>query len=178
MLLCRPDLHHGSSNSADTTWQVASGRAARVSVDDHVRFYVVLCCPSADAAERDRAELDEAVKGGEVIRQGPAGAAEPGIPVGGGEQAVLAGQHGFLARALQMRYPDEDQYQVHALYRFLTAAYPQDKPGAWQLAWDAYIQGSLTLAGFDEPTLARLRSRLPHIDAAAINGPMTRPTSG
>ena len=115
-------------------------------------------------------------------------------------------QHGFLARALQLRYPGEDQYQVHALYRFLTAAYPQaaatpgqdlskravlhilsgtgtpptpallsavlmllHRPPAWQLAWDAYIQGSLTLANLDEPTLARLRGRLPHIDAAAIS---------
>jgi hypothetical protein len=117
-------------------------------------------------------------------------------------------QHGFLARALQMRHPDQDQYQVHALYRFLTAAYPQaaatpgqdlskgailqilngtgapptpallgavlmllHRPGAWQLAWNAYIHGSLTMANFDEQTLARLRSRLPHIDAATTNGP-------
>jgi len=132
------------------------------------------------------------------------------------QQVRLAlSQHGFLARALQMRHPDQDQYQVHALYRFLTAAYPQaaatpgqdlsraailqilngtgapptpallsavlmllDRPAAWQLAWNAYIQGSLTLANFDEPTLARLRARLPHIDAAAINGPRTRPRMG
>jgi hypothetical protein len=53
-----------------------------------------------------------------------------------------------------------------------------DRPAAWQLAWNAYIQGSLTLANFDEPTLARLRARLPHIDAAAINGPRTRPRMG
>jgi hypothetical protein len=132
------------------------------------------------------------------------------------QQVRLAlSQHGFLARALQMRHPGQDQYQVHALYRFLTAAYPQaaatpgqdlsraailqilhgtgapptpallsavlmllDRPAAWQLAWNAYIQGSLTLANFDEPTLARLRARLPHIDAAAINGPGTRPRVG
>jgi hypothetical protein len=117
-------------------------------------------------------------------------------------------RHGFLARALQRRYPDQDQYQVHALYRFLTAVYPQaaatpgqdlskgailqilngtgapptpallsavlmllQRPGAWQLAWNAYIHGSLTLANFDEQTLGHLRARLPHIDAAAINGP-------
>jgi hypothetical protein len=115
-------------------------------------------------------------------------------------------RHGFLARALQLRYPDQDQYQVHALYRFLTAAYPQaaatpgqdlskgaivqilngtgtpptpallsavlmllHRPGAWQLAWNAYIHGSLTLANFDERTLEHLRVRLPHIDAATIN---------
>ncbi|HTZ23674.1 MAG TPA: hypothetical protein VMC83_06755 [Streptosporangiaceae bacterium] len=119
-------------------------------------------------------------------------------------------EHGFLARALQLRHPGEDQYQVHVLYRFLAAAYPQaaatpgqdlsraaivqvlngggapptpallsavlmllHKPGSWQLAWDAYINGSLTLASFDEPTLARLRARLPHIEAAAVSGPTT-----
>jgi len=119
-------------------------------------------------------------------------------------------EHGFLARALQLRHPGEDQYQVHVLYRFLEAAYPQaaatpgqdlsraaivqvlngggapptpallsavlmllHKPGSWQLAWDAYINGSLTLASFDEPTLARLRARLPHIEAAAVSGPTT-----
>jgi hypothetical protein len=107
-----------------------------------------------------------------------------------------------------MRHPDQDQYQVHALYRFLTAAYPQaaatpgqdlskgailqilsgtgapptpallgavlmllHRPGAWQLAWNAYIHGSLTMASFDEQTLARLRARLPHIDPATTNGP-------
>ena len=114
-----------------------------------------------------------------------------------------------------MRHPDKDQYQVHALYRFLIAAYPQaaatpgqdlskgailqilngagapptpallsavlmllHKPGAWQLAWNAYIHGSLTLANLDEPTLARLRVRLPHIDTAAINGPGPWPRMG
>jgi len=132
------------------------------------------------------------------------------------QQVRLAlSQHGFLARALQMRHPDQDQYQVHALYRFLTAAYPQaaatpgqdlskgailqilngagapptpallsavlmllHKPGAWQLAWNAYIQGSLTLANLDEPTLARLRVRLPQIDTATINGPGPRQRMG
>jgi hypothetical protein len=120
-------------------------------------------------------------------------------------------RHGFLARALQLRHPDQDQYQVHALYRFLMAAYPQaaatpgqdlskgailqilngtgapptpallsavlmllHRPGAWQLAWNAYIHGSLTMAKFDEHTLARLRVRLPHIDAATVNGPTRR----
>jgi hypothetical protein len=34
-------------------------------------------------------------------------------------------EHGFLARALQKRHPDEDQYQVDTLHQFLTAAYPQ-----------------------------------------------------
>jgi hypothetical protein len=124
-------------------------------------------------------------------------------------------QHGFLARALQLRHPDQDQYQVHALYRFLTAAYPQaastpgqdlskgailqilngtgapptpallsavlmllHRPGAWQLAWNAYIHGSLTMANFDEQTLTRLRARLPHIDAATTNGPTPRAAAG
>jgi hypothetical protein len=115
-------------------------------------------------------------------------------------------QHGFLARALQLRHPGSDQYQVHALYRLLKAAYPQpaatpgqdlssgaivqilntggpptpallsavlmllDRPAAWQLAWNAYVHGSLTLPGFDGPTLARLRDRLPCIDVAAVQG--------
>jgi hypothetical protein len=120
-------------------------------------------------------------------------------------------RHGFLARALQLRHPDQDQYQVHALYRFLTAAYPQaaatpgqdlskgailqilngtgppptpallsavlmllHRPRAWQLAWNAYIHGSLTMANFDEQTLTRLRTRLPHLDAAPANGPGPR----
>jgi len=124
-------------------------------------------------------------------------------------------QHGFLARALQMRHPDQDQYQVHALFRFLTAAYPQaaatpgqdlskgailqilsgsgapptpallsavlmllHRPGAWQLAWNAYIHGSLTMANFDEPTLTRLRTRLPHLEAATANGPARRAAAG
>jgi len=132
------------------------------------------------------------------------------------QQVRLAlSRHGFLARALQMRHPDQDQYQVHALYRFLVAAYPQaaatpgqdlskgailqvlngtgapptpallsavlmllHRPGAWQLAWNAYIHGSLTMANFDEQTLARLRARLPHIDAATINGPAARAAAG
>jgi hypothetical protein len=132
------------------------------------------------------------------------------------QQVRLAlSRHGFLARALQLRYPDQDQYQVHALYRFLMAAYPQaaatpgqdlskrailqilngtgapptpallsavlmllHRPGAWELAWNAYIHGSLTMANFDEQTLTRLRTRLPHIDAAAINGPAPRAAIG
>jgi hypothetical protein len=113
-------------------------------------------------------------------------------------------QHGFLARALQKRHPDEDQYQVDALHQFLTAAYPQsaltpgrdlsrntilqilsrsgpptpalfsavlmllDKPGTWQLAWRAYVNGSITSLKLGESTLARVRDRLPRIDAATI----------
>jgi hypothetical protein len=129
------------------------------------------------------------------------------------QQVRLAlSQHGFLARALQLRHPDQDQYQVHALYRFLTAAYPQaaatpgqdlskrailqilngtgapptpallsavlmllHRPAAWQLAWNAYVHGSLIMAKFDEQTLTRLRARLPHIDAATVNGAAARP---
>ena len=130
------------------------------------------------------------------------------------EIRLALSQHGFLARALQMHHPGDDQYQVHALYRFLKAAYPQpaatpgqdlssgaimqilstgapptpallsavlmflDRPGAWELAWNAYIRGSLTLPGFDGPTLARLRDRLPHIDAATMNAPEQRPETG
>ena len=111
---------------------------------------------------------------------------------------------GFLARALHARHPDNNQHQVHVLYRFLKAAYPrtpaQDlseraivqildlpgappptpallsavlmllhKPGAWQLAWDAYVRGSLDLADLDGETVARLRDRLPHIGVSAID---------
>ena len=120
-------------------------------------------------------------------------------------------QHGFLARALQMRHPDQDQYQVHALYQFLKAAYPQaaatpgqdlskaailqilngtgapptpallsavlmllHKPESWQLAWNAYIHGSLTRPNFDETLRARLRERLPPIDQAQLR-PRSRP---
>jgi hypothetical protein len=115
-------------------------------------------------------------------------------------------QYGFLARALQVRHPDKDQYQVHTLYQFLRAAYPQpadtpgqdlsraaivqildtadappptpallsavlmlvEKPGSWELAWKAYVHGSLARPRLDEPTTARLRGRLPSIDAVAI----------
>lgn len=111
--------------------------------------------------------------------------------------------HGFLARALQLRHPDDDQYQVHALYYFLKAAYPrpastpgQDlsraaivqvlsgadtpptpallsavlmlvtRPAACQLAWDAYVRGSITQSRFNDSTLASLYDRLPQIEAA------------
>jgi hypothetical protein len=115
--------------------------------------------------------------------------------------------HGFLARALQLRHPDKDQYQISTLYQFLIAAYPQahatpgqglsraailqilseagtppptpallsavlmllHKPGAFQLAWNAYICGSLTLPALDGPTRERLRDRVPQLDAAALS---------
>lgn len=117
--------------------------------------------------------------------------------------------HGFLARALQLRHPDKDQYQVAALYQFLIAAYPQahatpgqglsraavlqilneadtppptpallsavlmllPKPAGFQLAWDAYICGSLALPALDGPTRERLRDRVPQLDAAALAAP-------
>jgi hypothetical protein len=130
------------------------------------------------------------------------------------EIRLALSRHGFLARALQQRHPGNDQYQVHALYRLLKAAYPQpaatpgqdlssgaimqilntggpptpallsavlmllDRPAAWQLAWNAYIHGSLTLPGFDGPTLARLRDRLPQIDVAAISHTGQQPGTG
>jgi len=50
-----------------------------------------------------------------------------------------------------------------------------DKPEDWQLAFNAYICGSLTLPKFSDATLARLRPRVPHIDAASINAPQLRP---
>ena len=120
-------------------------------------------------------------------------------------------KHGFLARALQLRHPTEDQYQVNALHRFLKAAYPipahtpgQDispaairkilstaspptpalltavlmlleRPENWQLAWSAYIHGSLTMPHFDERTLALMHARLPDMDAAAADPARQQP---
>jgi hypothetical protein len=129
---------------------------------------------------------------------------------------VALRQHGFLARALQQRHPDKDQYQVYALSRFLRAAYPQpastpgqdlsnaaiqlilngtrpptpalfsavlmllDRPESWQLAWTAYIHGSVTRPQFDPEVRARLRERIPPIDLApagpaAIEAPRPPP---
>jgi hypothetical protein len=111
-------------------------------------------------------------------------------------------QHGFLARVLHMRYPANDQYQIHALYRFLAAAYPNgldrpsiaqvlrgtstpptpallaavlmqvSKPGDWRLAWDSYVYGSLTLISVAPGTSSRLEERLPPIDSASLQPPM------
>ncbi len=50
-----------------------------------------------------------------------------------------------------------------------------DSPESWELAWTAYIHGSVTRPKFDEQVRARLRDRLPHIDAAAIDAPEPRP---
>jgi hypothetical protein len=124
------------------------------------------------------------------------------------------GKHAFLARALQLRHPADDQYQVNALHGFLKAAFPipartpgqdispgaiveilntgypptpalltavlmlLDRPENWQLAWSAYIRGSLTLPSFDEPTLALMRSRLPQVDAAAVSPARQQPDAG
>jgi hypothetical protein len=126
-------------------------------------------------------------------------------------RAVLR-EHGFLAHALQNHHPDQDQYQVHALYHFLKAAYPQPaatpgqdlskaaiqqilngtgppptpallsavlmslhKPESCELAWTAYIHGSLTRPNFDDRTRARLRERLPALDASTITRPVSLP---
>jgi len=115
-------------------------------------------------------------------------------------------EQGFLARALQKRHPDKDEYQVYALYHFLKAAYPQpattpgqdlsktaiqqilngtgspptpalfsavlmllERPESWQLAWNAYIHGSVTRPKFDHHVRARLRNRLPPLDPAALD---------
>lgn len=127
-------------------------------------------------------------------------------------------EHGFLARALQKRHPDKDQYQVYALFNFLRAAYPQpaatpgqdlsknaielilngtgvptpalfsavlmllDRPESWQLAWTAYLRGSVTRPRFDAEVCARLRERIPPADpapagAAAIEAPQPPPAA-
>jgi hypothetical protein len=115
-------------------------------------------------------------------------------------------EHGFLARALQTRHPDKDEYQVYALYHFLKAAYPQpattpgqdlsktaiqrilngtdspptpalfsavlmllERPESWQLAWNAYIHGSVTRPKFDHLVRAHLSNRLPALDPAALD---------
>ena len=115
-------------------------------------------------------------------------------------------EHGFLARALQKRHPDKDEYQVYALYHFLKAAYPQpattpgqdlsktaiqqilngtgspptpalfsavlmllERPESWELAWNAYIQGSVTRPKFDHRLRAVLRNRLPPLDPAPLD---------
>src|ERR1022692_3597346 len=68
-----------------------SGPEPQLLIDDHVRLHFVLNRPPPDPVQRDRAELDKSVEGGEMIRQGPARAAQPRVPVGRSEQAVLAG---------------------------------------------------------------------------------------
>jgi hypothetical protein len=100
-------------------------------------------------------------------------------------------QHGFLARALQMRHPKEEQYQVDTLRQFLEAAYPaglgrsaivqvlagcalpptpallaavlvlDSWPEHVKLAHEAYIQGSLTCMNVGSATATRLRELLP-----------------
>jgi len=64
-------------------------------------------------------------------------------------------RHGFLAHALQLRYPDKEQFQVYALHHFLRAAYPQaaSTPGQ-DLSKQAIVQ---VLSGTDaRPTPALL----------------------
>jgi hypothetical protein len=123
-------------------------------------------------------------------------------------------EHGFLARALQTRHPEKDQYQVHALCRFLKAAYPQpantpgqelsktaiqrilngsdfpptpalfsavlmllDRPESWQVAWNAYIHGSVTRPTYDLDVRALLSTRLPLLDPAAANPAALEPAA-
>ncbi|HEY0937468.1 MAG TPA: hypothetical protein VGD91_27480, partial [Trebonia sp.] len=42
-----------------------------------------------------------------------------------GELRKVLRQHGFLAQALYLRHPEQEQYQFYALHQFLLAAYPQ-----------------------------------------------------
>jgi len=120
-------------------------------------------------------------------------------------------QNGFLARPLQLRYPDNDQYQLATLYQLLKAAYPLaatpeqdlskdaiqdiligadatptpallgavlmllDRRRAWELAWIAYLHGSLTLPSYDQETRARLQARLPPIDGSVLSAQEPRP---
>jgi len=121
-------------------------------------------------------------------------------------RASLRG-HGFLAQALQERHPGKEQYQIHALYRFLQAAYPSglrtaniaqvlcgtrnpptpallaavlmrlNTPGDAELAQEAYIYGSLTLMNVDPQTSARLKDRIPHLDPRVFAGYEADPTA-
>ena len=55
-----------------------------------------------------------------------------------------------------------------------------DRPESWQLAWAAYIRGSVTRPKFDAELCARLRERIPPVDpapagVAAIEAPQPPP---
>ena len=108
-------------------------------------------------------------------------------------------QYGFLARALQVRYPDEAQYQVDTLVQLLKAVYPaglgrsaivqvlagcplsptpallaailvlSSRSKDVRLAHEAYIQGSLTRMNVDSTTAIRLREFLP--ESTRMNSP-------
>ena len=114
-------------------------------------------------------------------------------------------EHGFLARALQSRFPGDDQYQVRALYQFVQAAYA-DGPGRQaivallagaahpptpallaavvllsaktedvRLACAAYAYGSLTLINVDSALSGRLNSLVPDIIRASLPGRVDSP---
>lgn len=75
---------------------------------------------------------------------------------------VALREHGFLARALQLRYPDNDQYQVQTLYQLLKAAYPLAATPEQDLSREA-IQDILIGAGA-APTPALLGAVLMLLD--------------
>ncbi len=50
-----------------------------------------------------------------------------------------------------------------------------DRPDSWQLAWVAYVRGSVTRPNFDEQTRNRLRDRLPQIDTDGPESPPEDP---
>jgi hypothetical protein len=114
-------------------------------------------------------------------------------------------EHGFLARTLQLRHPDKEQYQVRALYQFLKAAYPAGLgrsgivevlagsghpptpallaavllPGSGQadaeLACQAYTYGSLTLIDVNSATAGRMRNIVRDVTGASFPAPVEEP---
>jgi hypothetical protein len=109
-------------------------------------------------------------------------------------------RHGFLARALQLRHPEKEQYQISALYRFLRAAY-SGTPGrqaigqilagashpptpalfaavlmnlssseAIQFAQEAYVHGSLARMNMHTDTYLSLCERVPALDSTPYLG--------
>ena len=103
-------------------------------------------------------------------------------------------QHGYLAPAFQSRHPDREQYQVHALWSFLYAAYPGRldryaisqvlagtdrpptpalytavlmllaRPADALLAEEAFVAGLLTRMPFSEETRNRIKRYVPVLD--------------
>ncbi len=83
---CLNGINSRSTGAHKSTGLTArSGSEPQPLVDDHVRLYVVLYRPPPDPVEGDRAELDKPVEGSEMIRQSPARAAQPRVPVGRSE---------------------------------------------------------------------------------------------
>ena len=73
-------------------------------------------------------------------------------------------KHGFLARALLLRYPASDQYQLHVLYQFLKVAYPRPAETPGQDLSSAAIAEILD-GGGPPPTPALLAAVLMLLDS-------------